>query len=69
MEINKELEAIDWTSILQRLSLTESWETLADTIIQLVEVYIPVCKTTLGAVKKFTCANHQCLQAIKQKHS
>ena len=52
LEINKELEAIVWTSILQRLSLTESWETLEDKIIQLAEVNIPVCKATLGAVKK-----------------
>ena len=69
LEINKELEAIDWTSILQGLNLTELWETLADKIIQLVEVNIPVCGATLGAVKKCPYANHQCLQAIKQKHS
>ena len=69
LEINKELEAVDWTSILQGPSLTESCETLADKIIQLVEVNIPVCKATLGAVKKCPYANHQCLQAIKQKHS
>ena len=69
LEINKELEAFDWTSVLQRLSLTASWETLADKIIQLVEVNIPVFKATLGVVKKCPYANHQYLQAIKQKHS
>ena len=43
--------------------------TLADKIIKLVEHNVPVCKASKDTGKKCPYANHQCLQAIKQKHS
>ena len=68
-EIAKEIEAIDWKADLQRLDLAESWDTLADKIIKLVELNVPLCKTSKDTGKKCPYANNQCLQAIKQKHS
>ena len=68
-EIAKEIEAVDWKTDLQRLDLAESWDTLADKIIKLVEHNVPVCKASKDTGKKCPYANHQCLQAIKQKHS
>ena len=64
-EIAKEIEAVDWKTDLQRLDLAESWDTLADKIIKLVEQNVPVCKASKDTGKKCPYANHQCLQAIK----
>ena len=49
--------------------MAESWDTLADKIIKLVEHNVSVCKASKDTGKKCPYANHQCLQAIKQKHS
>ena len=68
-EIAKEIEAVDWKTDLQRLYLAASWDTLADKIIKLVEHNVPVCKNSKDTGKNCPYANHQCLQAIKQKHS
>ena len=54
---------------LQRLDLAESLDSLADKIIKLVEFNEPVCKASKDTGKKCPYAYHQCLQAIKQKHS
>ena len=67
-DIAKEIEAVDWKTDLQRFDLAESWDTLADKIIKLVEQNVPVCKVSKDTDKKCPYANHQCLQAIKQKH-
>ena len=68
-KISSELEAVDWNQALERLSLSESWENLVDKLINLIESNVPVCKANRDTVKKCPYVNHECLVAIKNKHS
>ena len=68
-KISSELEAVDWNQALERLSLSESWENLVDKLINLIESNVPVCRANRDTVKKCPYVNHECLVAIKNKHS
>ena len=56
-EIAKEIEAVDWKTDSQRLDLAESWDTLADKIIKLIEQNVPVCMASKDTGKKCPYAN------------
>ena len=68
-KICSELEVVDWNQVLQRLSLSESWEILVDKLTNLIESNVPVCKANRDTAKKCPYINNECLMAIKKKHS
>ena len=64
--LQKKLKLLIGIQIYKDLT-AESWDTLADKIIKLVELNVPVCKASSDNGKKCPYANHQCLQATSYK--
>ena len=67
--INDKLQGTNWEQDLQGLGLSESWEILTEKRIKLVEQNVPVSKVSGGTDRKNPYVNHQCMTAIKKKHS
>ena len=68
-KISEKLEENNWEQDLQGTSLSEAWEILTEKLIQLVEENVPVSKVSSAADQKTPYVSHQCMVAIKKKHT
>jgi len=63
-----ELQSVDWTNILESLSVVECWKTFRD-IIESVEMkYIPVKSVSSSKTQKPVWMTHKALKSVKRKY-
>lgn len=66
--MNQALLQIQWEEVLGGLDLRDSWDCLAEKIVEFIGKYVPVSKTSSEPRKKTPPKTTECLTAIKVKH-
>ncbi|MEW8548552.1 MAG: reverse transcriptase domain-containing protein [Candidatus Thiodiazotropha sp.] len=66
---SSKLSSVNWKQVFNGLNLAASWETLTETISNLVETYIPVSKVSSETGKKTPYITQSCHDAIRAKHT
>ncbi|MEW8547283.1 MAG: reverse transcriptase domain-containing protein, partial [Candidatus Thiodiazotropha sp.] len=68
VSMNQALAEVDWNVVFGDLSLCESWECLAEKIVEYIGIYVPVSKAVSDSSRNKTPMTRECIRVIKDKH-